>query len=235
MRVLAIDTATDVGTVAVLVDGQLRASASARVQSQHGETLLPLVERTLAGAALGIEDVELLAVGLGPGSFTGVRIGVATAKGLSLARRTPMKGVRTSRVLARGADGALRVVLVDAKKDEIFVAAYRRAGTSLELVLDDAHGRPDAVIERVRACVEGASDVTFVGSALVPHGARLREAFPDAVLLPEAYAAPSGAFLALEAHEAFLREGPDDPSALVPLYVRGADITTSARPAPKRA
>jgi tRNA threonylcarbamoyladenosine biosynthesis protein TsaB len=227
VRVLALDTSSEVGAVAVVVDGALRAAISARVQAQHGETLLPLVERALALADVPVATLDLLAVGLGPGSFTGVRIGVATAKGLSLARGTPMVGVRTSRILARASSGAVRAVVIDAKKDEVFVAAYRaRPDGTLEALLEDAHGPPSAALDALVASLgdHGGEPVRVVGSGVAPHEALLRARLGTRALLePAVLAAPSAALLALEATEALAARGPDDPSALVPIYVRAAD------------
>ncbi len=228
MRVLGIDTSSDVGTVAVLVDGRLRASVSTRVQHQHGETLLPHLERALALAEVPIESLDLVAVGLGPGSFTGVRIGVATAKGLSLARGTPLIGVRTSRVLARASFGELRAVVIDAKKDEVFVAAYRaRPDGTLEALLEDAHGSAAETASLLAELRDGAgpsAQLTLVGSALEVHAAIYRQVLgPLPAFLPPVLGAPSAALLALEGSEAMLARGADDPSSLVPIYVRAAD------------
>ena len=224
MRVLSIDTSSELGTAAVVIDGIVAASIASRVNSQHGETLLPLLEHLLKLAHLRIEEIDLLAVGLGPGSFTGVRIGVATAKGLSLARGTKMVGVTTSRVLARAASGDVRAVVIDAKKDEVFVSAYRaNPGGTLTCLLADVHGSPRDVAAQLAALSDQEGALTLAGSALIPHAATFRALLPTARFLPQVFSAPRGDVLALEAAEAFEARGADDPSALVPLYVRGAD------------
>ncbi len=225
VRLLCLDTTSEIGVVGVLVDGALVASLSARVQHQHGETLLPHVAHVLSLAGIGIADVELIAVGLGPGSFTGVRIGVATAKGLSLARGTPLLGVRTSRALARGSWGALRAVAIDAKKDEIFVSVHRAAPDgSLTTLLDDEHRGPREAALALARVIGDSSDATVVGTAVVSHSALLSEALgPRVSLLSAARAAISAAALGEEALDAHAARGADDPSALVPIYVRGAD------------
>lgn len=223
MRVLSIDTSSELGTVAVVVDGIVAASIVSRVNSQHGETLLPLLDHLLKLAHLAIEDIDLLAVGLGPGSFTGVRIGVATAKGLSLARGTKMVGVTTSRVLARAASGEVRAVVIDAKKDEVFVSAYRATSTGLVALLGDVHGSPRDVAAQLAALSAKEGPLTLLGSALVVHSETFRAALPSATLLPQVFSAPRGDVLALEATEAFALRGADDSSSLVPIYVRGAD------------
>jgi len=227
VRVLAIDTSSEIGAVALVEDGELRASIQARVQAQHGETLLPHVERVLAIADTSIAKLDLIAVGLGPGSFTGVRIGVATVKGLALAHGTPMVGVRTSRLLARASSGALRLVAIDAKKDEVFVAAYRATERGLEAVLEDAHGAPSEVARALAAiALEARLPTSLIGSGLGPHRATFVAALTPIASLtiePMVLAAPSAALLAVEAVESHALRGPDDPSALVPIYVRGAD------------
>ncbi|MBX7194242.1 MAG: tRNA (adenosine(37)-N6)-threonylcarbamoyltransferase complex dimerization subunit type 1 TsaB [Sandaracinaceae bacterium] len=224
MRVLAIDTSSEIGAVALVEDGALRASVQVRVQHQHGETLLPHVDRVLSLGGASIAGLDLLAVGLGPGSFTGVRIGVATVKGLALAHGTPMLGVRTSRVLARAASGEVRFVAIDAKKGEVFVAAYRadHDGT-LEPLLEDLHGGPEEVAARLRAIARPPGPASIVGTAVSAHRATFEHHLAGVLLLPEVLAAPNAALLALEAVEAHRARGADDPSALVPIYVRGAD------------
>jgi tRNA threonylcarbamoyladenosine biosynthesis protein TsaB len=224
VRILAIDTSSEIGAVALLEAGLVRASMQARVMHQHGETLLPHVDRVLQLSGFAIGDVELLAVGLGPGSFTGVRIGVATAKGLALACGIPMVGVRTSRALARAATGGLRLVAIDAKKDELFAAAYTCRDGKLAPALEDLHGPPAEVLSRFGRLTGGyEGEVSVVGSALTVHRAAFEIALPGATLLPDVLAAPSATLLAQEALEAHTARGPDDPAALLPIYVRGAD------------
>jgi tRNA threonylcarbamoyladenosine biosynthesis protein TsaB len=229
MRILALDTAGEVGVVAV-ADGGLLAAIEVRAGARHGETLLAHVERALAASSIGVGDVELIAVGLGPGSFTGVRIGVATAKGLAVARRTPIVGVLTTRVIARGAFGSLRVPVVDAHKGEVFVAAYEEAGGGrLRAKLAETHGPPDAMGRAVRAAIGEAVNPVLAGTGLTIHG----DAFTAALgapftIAPRAYDAPRGALLALEAEEALAERGADDPASLEPLYVRASDAVLPA-------
>src|SRR5262249_27831188 len=109
MRVLAIDTSHATGSVALVVAGEtpwsceVVASASARVSNAHGESLLPPGGAPLKNARSSMSDVDLVAVGVGPGSFTGTRVGVATAKGLALGARKPLRGVEGFDALAAGA------------------------------------------------------------------------------------------------------------------------------------
>ena len=113
MWTLAFDTATDVATVALLRDGEVLGERRSRALSVLADT-----DELLRAAGIGPADLGLLVVGVGPGSFTGVRIGLAAARGLGLALDLPVAGVSTLEALAAGAPGA--VAVIDARRREVF-------------------------------------------------------------------------------------------------------------------
>src|ERR687885_1168946 len=113
MLILAFDTATDVATSALVDDGEVLGERASRAV-----TLLEDVDALLRQGGARPRDLEALVVGTGPGSFTGVRIGLATARGVALALDLPVAGVSTLDALAAGAPGALPVV--DARRREVF-------------------------------------------------------------------------------------------------------------------
>jgi tRNA threonylcarbamoyl adenosine modification protein YeaZ len=114
MLILAFDTATDVATSALVGDDEVLGERTSRAV-----TLLEDVDALLRQAGTHTRDVEALAVGIGPGSFTGVRIGLSTARGLALALDIPVAGISTLAALAAGAPGAVPVI--DARRREVFV------------------------------------------------------------------------------------------------------------------
>ena len=114
MLILAFDTATDVATSALVEDGEVLGERASRAV-----TLLEDVDALLRQAGAHTGDIEGLVVGTGPGSFTGLRVGLATARGLALALGVPVAGVSTLEALAAGAPGALPVI--DARRGEVFV------------------------------------------------------------------------------------------------------------------
>lgn len=127
--ILAMDTAGAGCSAALWRDGRVIASRFELMQRGHAERLVPMIEAVMAEASLAYGDLDRLAVTLGPGGFTGVRIGLATARGLALASGRPLVGVSSFLVLAATAraeappDGSLAVA-IDAKRDDLYVQAF---------------------------------------------------------------------------------------------------------------
>jgi tRNA threonylcarbamoyladenosine biosynthesis protein TsaB len=126
MLILAFDTATDVATSALVGDGEVLGERASRAV-----TLLEDVDALLRQAGVHTRELQGLAVGTGPGSFTGVRIGLSTARGLALALGLPVAGVSTLDALAAGAPGALPVI--DARRREVFVPGRVLAPADVEV------------------------------------------------------------------------------------------------------
>jgi tRNA threonylcarbamoyladenosine biosynthesis protein TsaB len=153
MLILAFDTATDVATSALVDDGEVLGERVSRAV-----TLLEDVDALLRQAGARTRDLDALAVGIGPGSFTGVRIGLATARGLALGLDLPVAGVSTLAALAAGAPGATPVI--DARRREVFVLRNEpqvMLPTELEPAAGDVLVGSGAV--RYRALFEAASAV----------------------------------------------------------------------------
>jgi tRNA threonylcarbamoyladenosine biosynthesis protein TsaB len=134
MRVLAIDTTTTIGSLA-LVEGE-RTVAEVRLEAPDGlgEILFGEIEAVLQGAGWSLGDIDLFAAASGPGSFTGVRVGLTTAKGLAEATGKPAAGVSNLKALASFGQAALRGPVIDARRGAIYGAVY---DASLALVQDE--------------------------------------------------------------------------------------------------
>jgi tRNA threonylcarbamoyladenosine biosynthesis protein TsaB len=128
---LALETSTPLGSVAIGQDGRIRAEITAGVEIRHSEALLPAVAFALERAGLDRSDVAGVVVGAGPGSFTGVRIAAATAKGFAHGLGIPLFAWSSLAALAAGAGAGQRAVcaLFDARRDEVYAACYRFPGT----------------------------------------------------------------------------------------------------------
>ena len=237
VHILAFDTSSHVTAVAVTRDDLVLSEEATPCAERHAQTLLPRVQACLASAKLALADIDLIAVGIGPGSFTGVRVGLATAKGFALASGTPLRGVVSLTALARaafdadGADpGALLAPMLDAHKAEVFGALYACAkdGELVQLV-PPFHAPPQLAAARIRQATEGRR-TQLVGSGFRLYAEQITTLLADALVLAPAFDTPSASALAREARRAFLREGASDASGLVPLYLRGSDAQLPKSP-----
>ncbi len=135
MNLLVIDTALDRCSVGVAAAGRPHALASETIGRGHAERLFGMVAAAMAEAGLGFPDLERIAVTIGPGSFTGVRVGIAAARGFALVTGCPVAGIGTLDAIAAAARemaGAVPVMAVlDAKRDEVYARAFDAAGQPL--------------------------------------------------------------------------------------------------------
>ncbi|WP_151771745.1 tRNA (adenosine(37)-N6)-threonylcarbamoyltransferase complex dimerization subunit type 1 TsaB [Streptomyces abyssomicinicus] len=204
MLLLALDTATPAVTVA-LHDGTDVVASSGQVDARrHGELLLPAVDRVLAAAGTGLDAVTGIVVGVGPGPYTGLRVGLMTADTFGMALGVPVHGVCTLDGLAFAADlDGPFVVATDARRKEVYWARYADSRTRLT---DPAVDRPADIAEQVAGV-----PAVGAGALLYP------DAFPD-VHGPEHVSAAALASLAAER----LARG-EDLAAPRPLYLRRPD------------
>jgi len=190
--IVGIDTATSSTSVAVLVPGgrevERRDDPSREERPRHAETLQPLLEQALVQAEVGWEDVTRICVGVGPGGFTGLRLGISTARALSQGHDLPLVGVSSLEALARGIElvsaqeldlpghpdvhGPVLAV-IDARRGEVFTAAYRHHRTTMEPIAIT----PAELAERLAARREwGRSPMLAIGDGAVRFRAELERA-----------------------------------------------------------
>jgi tRNA threonylcarbamoyladenosine biosynthesis protein TsaB len=222
-RLLALETSTLTGAVALLDGERLVAEARLQVAVTHGERLMAAIDGILAAARWTLADVEALAVAVGPGSFTGLRIGVSTAKGLAFATGRPLVGVPTLDALAWSLPFAAHPVcpVLDARKGEVYAALYRTGAGRLEPLRPARALAPGDLAAELAALGE---PVILLGDGVEPSRAALLDALgPAARPAPPAFRVPSAASLADLAREALARGETADPAALVPLYVRPSE------------
>ncbi|MHB8769801.1 MAG: tRNA (adenosine(37)-N6)-threonylcarbamoyltransferase complex dimerization subunit type 1 TsaB [Syntrophales bacterium] len=174
MRVLAIDCATTTVGLALLDAGEVRGELFLNLGRHHAEVLLPALDGLLALAGRTPRDVELLACTVGPGAFTGLRIGVSTVKGLALAWGTPIAGVSTLAALCLNAAPCpyLLCPLLDARKDQVYAGQYRIGPDGLPRA-----ERPDRIASAAEVLGELPDEpIVFVGDGALRHEHLIREA-----------------------------------------------------------
>lgn len=134
MKILAIDTASFPASAAIADGENIAGEYIIRNKKKHSQNIMPMVDRLLADIGADINDMDAFAVTVGPGSFTGLRIGIATARAFAQAANKPVVGVSTLEALAYNFAGSERIVvsMLDARRDEVFAAAYRAGETLME-------------------------------------------------------------------------------------------------------
>ena len=217
MKILAIDTSGPVCGVAVMKDGAIVYEASAINKMTHSVNLLPMIDTAMQSAGLTIADLDRIAVVVGPGSFTGVRIGVSTIKGLAHAHNTPCVAVDALEAMAAGAGEFSGVIcpIQDARAGQVYGAAFSHGETRPERLMDDI---PLKLEEYVAAIQSFGDRFLFLGDGMPVHRAKLEKLLGEAAV----FAQPQLAFLrpASVAYLASLTEETVDYLALEPLYLR---------------
>jgi tRNA threonylcarbamoyladenosine biosynthesis protein TsaB len=220
VRVLAVDTTTERGSVAVTEDDCIRGEVRLASSEGHSRRLLPAVDFLLHSLGLRPADVEAFAVTTGPGSFTGLRVGLSTVQGLALGADRPCLGMSALDVLAARIAGTApaSVALMDAYRGEVYGAVYDAEGS---MVGRASVERPEVLIARTPAVA------AFVGDGAQRHRELIVSLRPGALFPPRSLFL-AGTLGRLAAPRLMRGEGVK-PAELRPLYLREPDIR---RPAP---
>ena len=176
MLTLAVDTSTQSVSVALLNSDSVLAECLINVGINHSETLLPAIERILSVTGTEIAEVDLFALTVGPGSFTGLRVGASTVKGLALAADKPVVGVSSMDALALNVANSTIAIcpMLDARKKEVYTALYR----------PDRRGMPEKIVGEMvvepETFLKGIDEeVIFLGDGARNYRGLIREILPD--------------------------------------------------------
>lgn len=220
--VLGIDTSASACSAAVWRDGAVLASARAAMMRGHAEALVPMIEDVMRDAGLGYRDLAAVAVTRGPGAFTGLRIGLATARGLALAAGIPAIGISAFDAVARAVPAAARAgrnlaVAIDTKRGDVYLQSFDGA---LAPIGDPRVVRPE---DAAAALPAGPLHVTGDGAALLREAlsAHAAEIAFDPEPLP-----PDAVIVARLGAAALARGAPLPPPE--PLYLRAPEATPLA-------
>jgi len=230
--VLAIETSTEIASVAVLRGADVIAEEESPNSSRNDQLLLPRIHDALNAARIELSDVKLLAVALGPGSFGGLRVGLATIKGLAIAGAIPTIGVCSLAALAAAAPDHARWVLalIDAHRGDLYAALYERQGAALIERMAPFCATPDDVAEQARAAC-GDLVPHALGDGLRDHAPTLARAWPALVINSTApLVLPRARHVGLLALSQLATQGADDLASLLPNYVRASDAKLPSRP-----
>lgn len=229
MLVLGIETAThQVGAAIGGHEGVLAAAQTSRGR-RHAELLTPTIDFVRRSARIELDEISCVAVDLGPGLYTGLRVGIAAAKALAQTLRVPMIGVPSLDLLAFPVRHTSRLIVaaIDAKRGELFYAMYRQVPGGVQRVSEHTVGSPDDLASEL---LTARDEFLLVGDGAL----RYHEAFDGlkrVELADRGFAHPSAQSLVQLAHAQALREQFVAPWELTPLYLRkpDAEINWSTR------
>jgi tRNA threonylcarbamoyladenosine biosynthesis protein TsaB len=232
--IVAIETATETVGVAARGPDGVEAAFALSGRRRHVETLTPALEHLLAQVGLVAADLDAVAVDVGPGLFTGLRVGVAAAKGLAQALGIGVLGATSLDILTTGAaevgHRGLVLACVDARRGEVF-ASLRELGPRGEtaaVLIAPGLFAPDELVAAL-AGLDGrvAAPVLAVGDGAQRYRDLLASAPAVDVVSPALAYPPPGALLRLALNRLAAGESPDEPASVVPLYMREADARSN--------
>jgi len=221
MRIIGIDTSTKICGIGIVEDEEIIAEYNFRVSGTHSNQLMPLVDEILKRLDLKIDQMDAFAVASGPGMFTGLRIGVATVKGLGYALKKPIVGIPTLDLLANNLKFVDRLIcpIMDARQNEVYTAIYR-GGKELQRMSDYLC----LPIEKIIEMLDGLT--IFLGDATDKYRDVIKSSAKDAIIAEHVFNLPRGANVAMLGARRLQSESEeeqvfkDNVFTLTPLYIR---------------
>jgi len=221
VKILALETATIAGSVAIVDDGYgLLSEVRVNLKVAHAERLMPSIQWILGASRIAIGEIDAFAVSIGPGSFTGLRIGLSTVKGLSYAAKKPVVPVPTLDALARTLPFCPHTIcpLLDARKNQVYAALYSWDSGGCRKIMDEAAVEPAKLLENIRG------PVVFLGEGAKLYRRLIMETLgSSAFFAPESRMSPMASSVAEIAIEKIARGESADPAGLTPLYIRKSE------------
>ncbi|NUS38169.1 MAG: tRNA (adenosine(37)-N6)-threonylcarbamoyltransferase complex dimerization subunit type 1 TsaB [Lysobacter sp.] len=213
MKLLAFETATEACSVALWLDGEVRERFEVAPR-RHAELALPWAEQLLADAGIAKSQLDAIAVGRGPGAFTGVRLAIALGQGIALALDRPLVPVSTLAALAFGAPGDRMLAAIDARMGEVYLGAFAREGDGLRALM------PETVVAPDIASVPEGNGWTAVGTGFAAAHAALQGCLQGRLARIDVAALPHASAVACLGAAAVARGEGLPPERVEPAYLR---------------
>ena len=174
MKILALDASGIVASVAIASEDEIIAEYTIKHKKTHSQTLLPMIDEVMKFVELQMKDIDYIAVTKGPGSFTGLRIGAATAKGLAQAMNIPIVDISTLEALAFNIVYTDKLIcpIMDARRSNVFTGIYKRENDFLNVVMDEEALSIEELVDRINKMDK---EIIFVGDGIKVHQEYIRK------------------------------------------------------------
>lgn len=225
MKILAIDTSTMLGGVAIMEDERLIAESRLNIKSTHSERLMTEIEHCLKRAELSISNIDVFAVAIGPGSFTGLRIGLSTVKGFSYAVGKPIVAVPTMEALAWNFPYSEYPVctLLDARKREVYAAVFKWEKDGFVRLVKETVSNPEDFLNNL-SDLSGYDKFIFAGEGADLYEKNIVKHFAEkAVFASPDKMVPLPSNVAMLGFQKALNKDFSEPVNLAPLYIRKSE------------
>ncbi|KXZ39082.1 tRNA threonylcarbamoyl adenosine modification protein YeaZ [Alkalithermobacter thermoalcaliphilus JW-YL-7 = DSM 7308] len=218
MKVLGIDTSSKVAAVAIMDEDKLIGEYIINSNKSHSEKLMPIIQEIFSQCNLTVDDIDLVAVCIGPGSFTGLRIGVATAKSIAHSKQIPIVCVNSLETLAFNMNLSKGIIcpIIDAQRNDVYTSKYTWENNSLLCIEDISVKNIDVLIDQIKDRYE---QIIVVGDAVDIHKEKL-ESLNNIYISPNSHKVPRASSVCQIALEKYKNNIIDDYMTANPLYIR---------------
>jgi tRNA threonylcarbamoyladenosine biosynthesis protein TsaB len=228
MKILALETSTMLGGVAIANDAAgLIAESRLNIKSTYSEKLMTEIDHILRQSMLTISDIDVFGISIGPGSFTGLRIGLSTLKGFAFATGKPIVSVPTLEALAWNFpySGYPVCTMLDARKNEVYAALFRWEGETFRKVFDEVAIPADRLLKTIKETVDNAREkIVFAGEGALLYKREIIGIMGDmAVFASPERIVPSPANIAILGLKKALKGEFSEPVSLIPRYIRKSE------------
>ncbi len=223
MYILSADTSTDVNTVSILKDTDILGEITINAGKRHSERLIPIIEKILEETLLTLNDINLLAISIGPGSFTGLRVGLATWKGLALATGAPLIGVPTLQSMTRlfPFKNAIVCPILDARMSEVYAGAFAFEKGIRTSLIDNFLGNIQTFLTTLANLLKKPETPIYIyGNGALIYQEEIHKKFPNATIAPQWLSHPRASAVGIEALDMWKEGYYKNIDEILPIYLR---------------
>lgn len=221
MEILAIDTSSKICSVSILEDKNLIIENHNNDEKTHSQKLMPIIDETLKQANLTLDNIDLIACCQGPGSFTGIRIGISTVKAFADVKNIPLIGVTSLESLAYNIQNdGLIASIIDAKHDNVYFALFNKTQNSYSIVEESMSCNISLVIETLKKYSE---QITFVGDGAQVHSDLIKSELSNVQFAPDEQNIQTSISIGLSAFDKFNAENYTKCYSISPIYLKKSE------------